>query len=68
MPVNGNASCAVAQSEAPSRTPVSNAMIAKVGAAARDSQSAGGIASHAARLPVVCAVIALLSVPPVSVR
>ena len=48
IPLSGDASCAAEQSmsaELPPRTPVSSAMIAKVGAAARYSQSAAPIAA-----------------------
>jgi hypothetical protein len=52
IPLSGDASCAVEHIIAicpPPRTPVSSAMIAKVGAAARHSQSA---APRAAALPL----------------
>src|SRR5258708_15699686 len=52
IPLSGDASCAAEQSMSagpPPRTPVSSAMIAKVGAAARHSQSA---APSAAALPL----------------
>jgi hypothetical protein len=63
IPLSGDASCAPMQGIAcapPPSRPVSNAMTAKVGAAARHSQllaprTAAG--SHCSRVPVVCFII-----------
>jgi hypothetical protein len=59
IPPSGDASCMAEQSisrEPPPRTPVSSAMIAKVGAAAKHSQSAVprmAAANHSSRVPIV---------------
>jgi hypothetical protein len=59
IPLSGDASCAAEQSmsEPPPKTPVSSAMTAKVGAAARHSQSA---ARKAAALPLPAWALAIL--------
>ena len=72
IPLSGDASCAAAQSRswgpAPS-TPVVSAMMAKVGAAARHTQSAAPRAAgagHASHVPIVCVGMAFNSFRPVS--
>jgi hypothetical protein len=62
IPLSGDASCAPMQDIAspPPRRPVSNAMTAKVGAAARHTQLLAprtAAASHWSRVPVVCFII-----------
>jgi hypothetical protein len=63
IPLSGDASCAPMQDMAcapPPKRPVSNAMTAKLGAAARHTQSLApwtASASHCSRIPVVCFII-----------
>jgi hypothetical protein len=72
MPLSGEVSCTAAQSrswEPPPRMPVMSAMMAKVGAAARHTQSAAPKAAgagHASRVPIVCVVMTINSFRPVS--
>src|ERR687892_666130 len=70
IPVSGDASCAAEQSISggpPPRTPVSSAMIAKLGAVARDSQSAAPKAaalSLPAQAPAVSRWVAIIVADP----
>src|ERR1700751_2729089 len=59
IPVSGDA-CVAEQimSRGPPRTPVSNAMAPKVGAAARHTQSAAPRPSHSSRIPMLSVVMA----------